>query len=212
MEECNKTLQKEYIHPQPANKRMKMRYRYPYPWNLAFDVLTYPNMRYEDQTALYEVYIPKFMECVNQLNEREQKIIYYRYVELRTLQFCSEQINLTRERIRHIETKSIRKLKSRIKQYMIEPEKIRNLEISKEECEKQSLCKKPKKSAGLTIDYMGLSVRAYNVLRRERVKYIDDLKEMSVDDLKNMRGMGLQTLSEVIGKAGEFGIKFRLFI
>ena len=95
---------------------------------------------------------------------------------------------------------------------MIEPEKIRNLEISKEECEKQSLCKKPKKSAGLTIDYMGLSVRAYNVLRRERVKYIDDLKEMSVDDLKNMRGMGLQTLSEVIGKAGEFGIKFRLFI
>ena len=45
------------------------------------------------------------------LNEREKRIILYRYKEKRTLEDIAKDFNLTRERIRQIERKAITKIK-----------------------------------------------------------------------------------------------------
>ncbi len=190
--------------PIRLQKRMKMRHRYPYPWNLAFDVITHPDKDYENQTELYEVYIPKFLECVNQLNEREQTIIHYRFAELRTCEECQKLLHITRERVRQIESKAIRKLKCKKCQFLV-GSIIKSLEEKNEETDQQSGYKN---SHGKTIDHMELSIRSYNALKRGGINYIDDLRECSLMDLQNLRNMGIKSLHEVIDKAAQYGIKY----
>lgn len=49
----------------------------------------------------------------------------------------------------------------------------------------------------MKIEDLGLSARAYNVLRRARIDTVDQLQQLSDDDLLCLRNMGVSTLKEI---------------
>lgn len=49
----------------------------------------------------------------------------------------------------------------------------------------------------MKIEDLGLSARAYNVLKRARIDTVDQLQQMSDDDLLCLRNMGVTTVKEI---------------
>lgn len=49
----------------------------------------------------------------------------------------------------------------------------------------------------MKIEDLGLSARAYNVLKRARIDTVDQLQQLSDDDLLCFRNMGVSTLKEI---------------
>lgn len=60
-------------------------------------------------------------------------------------------------------------------------------------------------SASIDSLYPELSVRARNVLKRSGCETIADVLACSPSDLKRMRNMGKNTLTEIIDRFGEYG-------
>ena len=57
-----------------------------------------------------------------------------------------------------------------------------------------------------SIEELGLSVRALNVLWRRRVEYVEHLIQFDLDELKRFRCMGEKTFAEIKEKVKLFGI------
>lgn len=49
----------------------------------------------------------------------------------------------------------------------------------------------------ITIEYLDLSVRSYNVLKRAGINYIEDILTRSYDDMARVRNMGRRSLQEI---------------
>lgn len=49
----------------------------------------------------------------------------------------------------------------------------------------------------MKIEELDLSVRAYNVLRRARIETVEQLQQLSDDDLLRLRNMGVSTVKEI---------------
>lgn len=49
----------------------------------------------------------------------------------------------------------------------------------------------------MKIEDLGLSARAYNVLRRARIDTVEQLQQLSDDDLLCFRNMGVSTVKEI---------------
>lgn len=49
----------------------------------------------------------------------------------------------------------------------------------------------------MKIEDLGLSARAYNVLKRARIDTVDQLQQLSDEDLLNFRNMGVTTVKEI---------------
>ena len=49
----------------------------------------------------------------------------------------------------------------------------------------------------MKIEDLGLSARAYNVLKRARIDTVEQLQQLSDDDLLCLRNMGVSTLKEI---------------
>lgn len=60
-----------------------------------------------------------------------------------------------------------------------------------------------------SIEELYLSVRAYNVLRRAGITTVDQLCELTVDDLYNMRNMGHKSVDDIIARLQEQGRQLR---
>lgn len=59
------------------------------------------------------------------------------------------------------------------------------------------------------IDELGLSVRAYNVLRREGIHTIKQLTALTWADLADMRNMGVKAVEDVEARLQERGLKLK---
>ena len=66
-----------------------------------------------------------------------------------------------------------------------------------------SFHEKPRK---IFVESLGLSTRATNVLRRNKVFDVADLAKTTISDLQRMRGIGVITVAEIKGVAKELGI------
>lgn len=62
----------------------------------------------------------------------------------------------------------------------------------------------------ISIDEMGLSVRAYNCLKRANINTLDDLASKTEDEMMKVRNLGRNSLEEVIQKMEEYGVSFSL--
>lgn len=60
-------------------------------------------------------------------------------------------------------------------------------------------------SQDLMLDSLGLSVRAYNSLKRAGIDRVDQLMSMKLDDIMGIRNLGSKSCDEVVGKLKEFG-------
>lgn len=166
------------------------------------------------------------------LSDRERKILKNRFVDLLTLEQTGNIFGVTRDRIRQIEAKAIRKLRhpSRAKYFKYGVSGIiENIRMdyynkfSELEGKLIELCKLNVKTADeviqdhelrrkyapTSIEHMDLSVRSYNCLKRVGIGTLQQLAQLSYDDLIRIRNLGRRSVDEIIGKLNEYGYEIR---
>ncbi len=65
------------------------------------------------------------------------------------------------------------------------------------------------KFEGVTIEELDLSVRSYNCLKRAAITTVNELIQMSEEEMMKVRNLGKKSLKEVKEKLAEFGLTFR---
>lgn len=218
-----------------------------WPWNLVSDIVTrkydypsddkeaYQKAVKENQLFTAKLYVPGFLEVLEDLTDREQKVLRLRYEEGMTYEQTGNEFGVTRERIRQVEEKAMRKLRNPFfaKQYiLVDAKTTQDLKKENEDLMLQVIClrdklKKIYDAVGVnpdeaekkakeavkpepkhlpSIDEMELSVRSYNCLKRAGFNTIDQLKGKTSKDLMRVRNLGRKSMIEVITKAKEWGI------
>lgn len=176
-----------------------------YPYNLAAalacNVHTVTDK--EKLDAAYSVYIPGLLKAMEHLTEKEQKVICLRYVHDFTLDNVAAEFDVTKSRISCIEHAALRKLRA-----------LRN--YWDVECIKQEVAAQARRQIGnhnafddMPISNLGLSVRAYNCLRRSGIDTLGKLSEMTYNDFMKIRNLGRHSLGEILEKAHAYGINFK---
>ena len=69
--------------------------------------------------------------------------------------------------------------------------------------------KKEEKKERLDVLDLGLSIRSYNCLKRAGINYLDDLANMTEEQLRKVRNLGKMSFEEIVAKMQEFGISFK---
>ena len=62
----------------------------------------------------------------------------------------------------------------------------------------------------ITLEELDLSVRSYNILKRKKIETLGDLRKLSYEELSKIRNMSRLPLREIIAKAKEYGIEFKV--
>ena len=208
-----------------------------YPYNLAYAVFLPPwDRKSEEQISkakqkVYSVYIPGLIEAMNDLTDREQKVLELRYKHYLTLEQCGYRFNVTRERIRQVEAKALRKLRipyiskrwcldtmdkareAQEKLSQLELENIRlksyiesHLTDSKIPCDNK---RKEDSVSDISIDDLELSVRSFNCLKRAGINTIGDLDGFTVERFMKIRNLWRKSMEEVIARLKEYGIEIK---
>jgi len=58
----------------------------------------------------------------------------------------------------------------------------------------------------IVIEDMGLGTRAYKCLKAEGIETLVDLEKLTLEDIRNLSGLGEKSIEEIISKAEEYGI------
>lgn len=208
------------------NRNIGNKVYYFYPYNLIHDMLTITG--YLDQTiSVYDVYITGLLETIETcLTERERLSLYYRYKRGLGLSVIGDKFGVGKERIRQIINKALRKLRFRRRKwqiitigelldakkeasdyklkYLILSEKVKDSEkaIINYEAEKRKMYHVP-------IAELELSVRAYNCLCRKKIVYVDELINLTKEDLMQIRNLGRKSAEEICTRLKE---KFNIVI
>ena len=61
----------------------------------------------------------------------------------------------------------------------------------------------------MIIEELGLSVRAYNCLKRANINTLGDLTNKTELEMMKIRNLGKKSLKEVMDKIKEMGLRFR---
>ena len=195
-----------------------------YPWNLAAAVGQIDEENYE---KLYEIYIPGVLASVQDLTEREQKVIELRFLHYWTLRDTGGVLGVGPERIRQIEAKAIRKLRHprHWKHWKLDTMNAAmeaRAEASRLELENINLRRQPERLGALsepepepepvkvvTIEDLELSVRSYNCLKRAEINTLADLTEKTYKELVRVRNLGRKSVDEIMKKMEEYGVGLR---
>ena len=155
----------------------------------------------EDQMKGLSVVLSSF-------TEREQKTIFYRFQQKKTLTETGELMCVTRERVRQILAKSFRKLNNQNNFNFILYGYDGYTQIDKEDREKHLNTDKEQFESNLdsiSIDALGLTVRSYNCLKRAGIDTVGKLHKIMTnsrhqDELMRIRNLGKNSIQEVINK------------
>ena len=161
------------------------------------------------------------------LSEREQKVIYLRFQEFKTLEDVAKEFNVTRERIRQIEAYAIRKLRHPSRSYYItygyegclEFKKVRakgaELEKKEEELNKrEELLEERERKLDETLkkykpkfDAMNINIDMPIEKIHEAVQLSVDIEEMdlSVRSYNCLRRSGIRTVGDLVNKCESDG-------
>ena len=200
-----------------------------FPFNLAYEIIG--NEEEALQTNQYNL-----MRLLDSLTEREKNVLLLRFKDRKTLLAVGELLGVSKERVRQIEVRALRKLRhparlSKIKSITIDEHKKILEDIMKIEDENYRITNKYNElvkaiqSGGvlnitekekvantreINIEDLGLSVRAYNCLHRKDIKNLKDLTEISIDELFNIRNIGIKTANEIIYTVESRGYRFKV--
>ncbi len=197
-----------------------------YPLNLARCI-------FESEEEARKVYIPGISAALATLTEREQGVIMYRFQRKLTLEQCGKEYGVTRERIRQIEAKALRKLRHPTRANMMKAVPLTELQaMHTEYCNLKDEYEWLKKVfetltaqkaepgviipmaehaslLAMPIEELDLSIRSYNCLRRKGKDTVRDIIEMTEDELKGVRNLGMKSLLEIKAKLNEHGLKLK---
>ena len=162
-------------------------------------------------------------------NEREEFIFYRRFQHFETLEEVSALLGVTRERIRQLEVKILRKLKrfanylelgeyanklklaeKEYQTYITEQKEKWTYESAKEFVQQYELKMPTPKIISKPIENISdldLSVRSYNCLKRAGVWSIQQLLQISEEDLGRIRNMGKKSVKEIKEKLAEYTLE-----
>ena len=90
-------------------------------------------------------------------------------------------------------------------------EQLRTIKNKKNE-EKKTITEKKKeanKEKELDVADLGLSIRAYNCLKRARIDYLGDFANITEERFRKTRNLGEKSFEEIVAKMQEFGISFK---
>ena len=199
-----------------------------FPFNLAFAITR------EEESAL-QVNQYNLIKILDTLTEREKAIIISRFKDKKTLQVIGESNGVSRERIRQIEAKALRKLRHptrtrHLKTITINEHNKALETIMSLEAENHRITNKYNKLVddiktgkvinklsneevtniyNMTIEELGLSVRAYNCLWRAGIRDLGNLLKLKVEELTKIRNLGAKTANEIIYTVESRGYKFK---
>ena len=193
-----------------------------FPYNVAV-LIMHPNLETpedlsEARDLADHVYAPAVMESINSLTERERNVIIMRFDNMMTLEEIGKEFKVNRERIRQIEARALRKLRypSRWKKWRKDTmDKAMKAEA---ECfvlkaENQVLREKlrtikeavgiketpEEKYSEISLDDLEMSVRLYNILKRNSVRTLADLTTgWTKKRVYTTRNMGRRTADELL--------------
>ena len=149
------------------------------------DVESVKNAFYGNEEAVKE----RLEKMISFFSEREQAIIRYRYVDQLTIREISEKFGITVSRVNQIRIKAMRRLRH--------PKKSNYIIFGIETIEKSP-------SIDSEIYVLGLSIRAFNCLRRANINTVRQAAKLSDDDYIRIRNMGRSTMEEVKTKTKDF--------
>ena len=203
-----------------------------YPLNLIYAVFEDEAEEIAEKADIIPDFDASIEYVLYTLSERERKIIKNRFVDLLTLEQTGKLFGVTRDRIRQIEAKAIRKLRhpSRAKYFRYGVSAIiENIrtdyynKFSELEGRLIEICKLNaktadeviqdkelrKKYAPTNIEAIDLSVRSYNCLKRAGIGTLQQLAQLSYNDLIRIRNLGRRSVDEIIGKLNEYGYEIQ---
>lgn len=143
--------------------------------------------------------IDKWIEKIyRHLTDCEKSILKFRMIDELTLEEISAKFDMTRENVRQIEMKAILKMsKSIVASIETEHPKIDRIVLT---CSKET-----------TIEDMNLSVRLYNVLKRNNIRTIEDIINAIIDlRIFRSRNLGEKCLTELRNKLLFYGVDEKL--
>lgn len=167
---------------------------------------------------LLKILIPNIEERISEkiknskLGERETEILILRIFDEKTLEQVANRYGVTRERIRQVEARAYRKLRHpQTRFYEILDTKdfdyyckviteMLNLiqhKISKEEIEKSD----EEYLEDFTLEDLNLSIRPYNVLKRNGISNMKELQDYSKEEIAQLKNLGRRSFEEVVEKA-----------
>jgi len=185
------------------------------------------SLKSEAMSILYTLHIPSFLKEIKTLTEREQGVISLRYEHYMILDDVGKYYGVTRERIRQIERKAMRKLWSprRRKNYiLLEYSELEKLEMEKHAVLMQNMILEDRLAKYESLDWiteeeenapetitlddisiaeLDLSVRSYNCLVRRGYKTIGSLRDVSREELMNIRNLGRKSYLEILDKVSK---------
>lgn len=197
-----------------------------YPLNIAKAI-------FDSTEEARKVYIPGISAALATLTEREQGVIMHRFQRKLTLAQCGKEYGVTRERIRQIEAKAIRKLRHPTRTNLMKSVPLTELQaMHTEYCKLKDDYEWLKKAfetltaqkaepgviipmaehasrMEMPIEELDLSVRSYHCLIRNGKKTLRDIVEMTEDELKEVRNLGMKSLLEIKAKLNEHGLKLK---
>lgn len=165
----------------------------------------------EDYDKRYE--IEKLKSFFAQLNEREQKVLMYRFELNLTLEETAKKFgeHITRERIRQIEAKAIRKLKYKAHELISRQEKmLKELTYIRNGINK--LLGDENTPTEFTVKYIKIeecnfAIRTYNCLKRAGIYTVDEVIEKIKDGtIINVRNLGRKSVQEIIDYLEKHGL------
>ena len=180
----------------------------------------------------------KLREHIEKLSYREQKVLLDRFDNNKDLETIAADMDVTRGRVRIIEAKAIRHLRHHIDEFTYKniDEETENKILSSnvifrpfykglpcdldfrsvrttilaqaEEERKLREANKPTTDDQSSF-FEGLSVRAYNCLKRAGINNLSDIQKLSQEELSQVRNLGRKCTIEVIKRMEELGLQMK---
>ena len=167
------------------------------------------------------------------LTAREQDIIQKRFMQSMTLEAVGQEYGLTRDRIRQIENKALRKmlrpscreiLQKGFYRWTLDEIEHRAESIAAEKIaefkrawawehpSEPVTAEEPSDSQSNVlsqpIEWLELSVRSYNCLKRANIDTVRDLTERTAESMVYVRDLGRKSLNEIREKLNQLGLGF----
>jgi len=148
---------------------------------------------------------------LNMLSKREKEAVLSRYKDYKTLVAIGLEQGLSGNRIDQILSRAFRRMRHPVRSRFlinlheeIEKDKVAEAERLQKACIEQWPIAND--IAMVTIEYLDLSVRAYNCLRRGNVKTLADLSKLSTAELMRFRNIGRRTCEEIKAACEKYGV------
>lgn len=138
-------------------------------------------------------------------SEKKKEILKFYFRDGRTLQEIGDFYGTTAEPVRQHAEKALRSIRHPSRKIFL----FIGLENGKAALSKEREVEPRRLDDDKTIDSIGLSVRAWNCLRRARIETIEQLTQHTEWELSKLRNMGAKTLQEIKDCLAARGLSLR---